>query len=224
MKNENLNLINVLLVVAIVLAVGGTWLNLNKLSEVNKVTLAGYAIAAGPGAAQSIDVVNTVNALLFMGDPSVPGTFVSTTPATIDCYLATWNGTTGLADTTPCSTATNGNMSNITVELKSNQEFNVTGYFTKVIAVEYQAGTLNHNYIGYVTNVSGSLGGATNHAANTYLNADSATSGSPLYLVENADVVPVTVNLSLNWAKTIDVLTPTGTYSNVLNIELTTLG
>ncbi|MBW2994918.1 hypothetical protein KY312_01060, partial [Candidatus Woesearchaeota archaeon] len=129
MKNENLNLINVLLVVAIVLAVGGTWLNLNKLSEVNKVTLAGYAIAAGAGGSTLVDTGVDVGGLV--GVTGAPGGVYATGEGfQIDCYISTWNQTTGLLDTTPCALASSGNLSNITMEVQTNVNYNFSAYFT----------------------------------------------------------------------------------------------
>ena len=214
MKNENLNLINVLLVVAIVLAVGGTWLNLNKLGEVKAVTLQGYAVAArevavpvvaeAPRSTEAVPMSGTEGISLVITDEE-------------DCYVATYNDTTGLADTTPCSLDSSSNLTNTTLQLGANTNYNISAYWSNTIVGQFGAGSLNHQYFGWTLNTSGHLGTGTNLGLGTYINADSSSPVNMVLLFEDITNIPSRQNYSFNWATTWDFLTESGSYPNTAN-------
>ncbi|MCK4589569.1 MAG: hypothetical protein KAT77_03940 [Nanoarchaeota archaeon] len=206
---------------AIVLAVGGTWLNLNKLGEVKAVTLHGYAVAGGIVDVVEYEIIPPWNEVdeIAAEDGSV------VVDPDEDCYVASWNETTGLADTTPCSLSSSSNITNITLQVGSNAHYNISSYWTKTIATNFGAGSLNHQYVGYCWNETGSLGeSGTNLALDTYITADSNTSVAMVPLFVNVTNIPSRQNYTFNWAKTFDLLTATGSYSNTLNIVIHTDG
>lgn len=213
MKNENQQIVNILLILAIVLAVGGTWFNLSKLNEVKDVTLTAYAVAGTP------PTVGTDVTLGRVYESKVPD--FSETSATVigeDCYLST-DGSQPGSDPVNCTRSAQQNITAINWSVGSNSQYNLTAYFTKNITTEFSASTANNNFVGKVSNLTADLGQGE-VIATSYVDANYNRSTNPVLLVKNVTNVPSNINYSVNWAKEFDVLTATGSYTNTLNLVI----
>lgn len=201
------NLIVGFLVLAIIVAVGGTWMNLTKMQGIT-----GHGIVTAANQNFDIDLSDISGAFNPEGGQITGGGEVTDVD---DCYLSSNSTPSPIPAVHPGACGGNATLANYNITISANHKHNISFRWANATGTAgWLDGSTSWQYLGHSINTSGDLGTGTRDLTGWVNNSDSS------WVLAYHDLPSGSRSFSTVIALTVDPLESQGVKTNVLQTRL----